>query len=490
MSTMEVTSNWPSDCDSNLQDIIRESEKLPSGELEDLLDEEKCISLARAEGEEEDGGCVIRLAARSTSLRHTNGFSPRSKRLLVGFMVLSEARVIEVCTGTHEEYFKTVHGSLLGDFGDSKIFKCEFQFEKCQETVVLKLKGTCHGESVWIYGFHITTAVDPECANAVSRSRFGSEHLSSVLKEKDVQMSKEAMKFRQMLESYNNGMKEKGDALQGADPMNLMSIMFGSMIPSARPEMFPSSLGEGNARKKKGRVEDEIESVISKVESETKRVKGTTDGSRESNLYKVENALKHLALYPENKLLKEKSTRMADGGSESPMQVNRLVEKLQNYMDDGSAAPKSMMELTNMLQKSVGVDPGPNSFNVTERNAIGFKSKNSLMENCQESSRSESTEGLCKCSKSSQDVMRGNVTQSQGSAADASIQQDSNRHVISADFEDRLAQQVERLIDEKLAAMEDRLMKKFEQKLVEKIDEESVKLNKIENLLERIYERL
>lgn len=487
---MEVTSNWPSESGCTLQDIIRESEKLPSGELEDLLDEERCISLARGEGDVEDGGCVIRLVARSPSFRHTNGFSSRNKRLLVGFVVLSEARVIEVCTGMHEEYFKTVHGSLLGDFGDSKLFKCELQFEKCQETVVLKLKGTCHGESVWIYGFHIMTVADPECANAISKSRFGSEHLSTVLREKDVQMSKEAMKFRQMLESYNNGMKEKGDALQGADPMSLMSMMFGGMIPSARPDMFPTSLGEGIARKKKGRVEDEIESVISKVESETKRVKGTIDGSKESNLYKVENALKHLALYPENKVLREKNTRVADGGGEPPLQMNKLVEKLQNYMDDGSTAPKSMMELTNMLQKSVGVDPGPNSFNVSERNAIGLKSKNSLVDNCQESSRTGSTEGLCKCSKSSQDITSGNVMHLQENAGAASIQQDSNKDVVSADFEDRLAKQVELLIEEKLAEMEDRLMKKFEQKLVEKIDEENVKLSKIENLLERIYERL
>lgn len=486
MSTMEVTSNWPSESDSALQDVIQESEKLPSGELEDLLDEERCISLSRPEGVEDDGGCVIRLASRYPSFRHTNGFSSRAKRLLSGFMVLSEARVIEVCTGTHDEYFKTVHGSLLGDFGDSRIFKCEIQFEKFQETVMLKLKGTCHEDSVWIYGFHIMTGAEAESGNVVSRSRFGSEHLSSVLQEKDVQMSKEAMKFRQMLESYNNGMKERGDTLQGGDPMSLMSVMFGSMIPSAGPEMFPGPLVEGNARKKKGKVEDEIQSVISKVESETKRVKGTLE---DSNLYKVENVLKHLALYPENKVLREKNIRISDGGSEPPPQMNKLVEKLQNYMGEGSAAPKSMMELTNMLQKSVGVEPGSNSFNA-EKNAIGLNSKNSYMENCQESSRTVSSEGLYKCSKSVQDIARGCKVQSQGNAGAASKQQDSNKGANASDFEDRITQHLERLIDDKLMAMEERLMRKFEQKLVEKVEEESAKLNKIENLLEKIYERL
>lgn len=175
---MEAQTNWSSESDADINDILQESANFPTGELENLLDEEKCLSLIRrpttseetTTGIQEEEECVLKLVTktppRSTlwqtdiHLESANKCSTRPVKLFLGVVLLSEARVVEVCTGPHQEYLKTVHGELVGDFGDSRMYKCELRVDKPRDTLWLKLKSSCHSDSVWIYGLHVVTTLD------------------------------------------------------------------------------------------------------------------------------------------------------------------------------------------------------------------------------------------------------------------------------------------------------------------------------------------
>lgn len=181
---MEAQTNWSSESDADINDILQESANFPTGELENLLDEEKCLSLIRRPTTSEETTtveqeCILKLVTKTPprsnlwqpdmQIESAYKCSTRPVKLFLGVVLLSEARVLEVCTGPHQEYLKTVHGEMVGDFGDSRMYKCELRVDKPRDSLWLKLKSTCHDDSVWIYGLHVVTTLDTSSSQRDNR---------------------------------------------------------------------------------------------------------------------------------------------------------------------------------------------------------------------------------------------------------------------------------------------------------------------------------
>ncbi|KAG0712608.1 hypothetical protein GWK47_018109 [Chionoecetes opilio] len=303
---MEASSNWVVESVLELQDAIQESTTFPSEDPAEVLDEEKCFSLTRPdEGEGTDGGdwCHIRVSGRHAigtlpwAAQAGPPFSAGNGKLIKGLLVHSEARVLEVCVGPHDEYLKTVHGKRLGQYEDTEMCVCEVQIEPPRREVLMTLKHTYNLDCVWVFGLHVVTTEEPaKCGE----SRFSGDHLSSVLKEKEVNVSKDATRFLHMLESYsaaNHGSKHVNENNQLA----LMSMFLG-------PKMLNTdSCGPGMLGKIHG-IEGKRDTVMhSKLKTEkndtlgSESIKDISAMSRTTDVDKVnsndvENKMKKLKI--------------------------------------------------------------------------------------------------------------------------------------------------------------------------------------------------
>ncbi|CAL4080495.1 unnamed protein product [Meganyctiphanes norvegica] len=238
---MEVCANWVPESSTALQNIVKECEELPSGGLDSLLDEDCCLSLSKPLGDSVTNDCTLSLSTKSLDLLVEPGRAlslvppdiyhagPIIKRkTLNGILIVSEARLIEVFKGQYEEYYKTVQGELVAEFEESKLYQCVIAFDKGEKNVTLKFKYLCNPSSLWIYAIHASTKINLNTDGFGESTRFSGKHLSSVLEEHNVVVSDEASKFRSILESFNNDRSSRVRA-SDKDPMQMM-MMMGAMM--------------------------------------------------------------------------------------------------------------------------------------------------------------------------------------------------------------------------------------------------------------------
>ncbi|XP_069190562.1 uncharacterized protein [Procambarus clarkii] len=524
---MEATSNWSPENNVKLIDVIQESARLPTGDFVDLIDEDKCVSLSRPATDLEE--CYIRLASRSgpASVRNVQGFKSKTKKLIIGIMLLSEARVIETFTGSHDEYCKTVHGKLMGDFEDSKIYKCEVQFNKPKDTVKLKLKATFHGNSLWVYGFHVAISVEPAIQPL---TRFGSDHLSSVLKDKDVQMSKQATKFCQMLENFNS-VNDASNPYIGNNPMALMSMMLGPMMSTSRSSV---SNTETDGKKTYSSCSDNGHTVHAQDKSKVDSIKGSelknsldlfanghylsaniqeeTQYNIENEIKKqhnLENEIKNLVIdcdnkkYKENKMMSDQSSTENGGKSkDSSLHRDNFVEKLNALISDGNHMMVDQQKFCPLVD--IVLKAGTSTSKAMMHSAKGYfiKSSGITDQTCNppqaavDSSRKVPVMNMDQNVKLSPDDCSDSdgawKTRGEAGSVDLSstVHQDTALTRNLSKNNESLLNCIESLIDKKFAAMEERMMQKIEQKLSENAQIDTLKLEKIEGLLSKLHDKL
>nr|XP_053650978.1 LOW QUALITY PROTEIN: uncharacterized protein LOC128701328 [Cherax quadricarinatus] len=517
---MEATSNWTVENDLKLHQVIQETSSFPTGDLVDLLDEDKCFSLSRPATEQVD--CCIRLVTKheaTSARRMQQGLKSKTKKLLLGITMLSEARVIEVYTGSHDEYCMTVQGKVMRDFEDSKIYKCEVRFDKLQEAVLLKLKGIFDVNSLWVYGFHVTIGVE---AARQPGSRFGSDHLSSVLKEKDVQMSKQAMMFCQMLENYNS-VNDSSKPFLGNNPMALMSMMLGPMMSESRSVMSGmETTGKHEVINKTlmNSCSDMGHTVQTQDMPKGDSVRGCelktsldlfanrpclATNIQDETQFNLQNGIKNLVLdcedgkFQENKVMfDQSSTENGEKSKDSPSYSDNFVEKLHALINDGNntvdqqklcplldiafkaGTTSNLMESAkDYFSKSSGVPDQARS-----NPLLGSQSKVPILSNNQHVVKLSPNgySGSFGATKTTEEEgsMDLPTTGHQG-VPEIRYCTGSNKVLLNC---------IEILIDKKLAVFEKRIMQKIEQKLLEKDKKDTIKLEKIEGLLSKLCDKL
>ncbi|XP_071546367.1 uncharacterized protein [Panulirus ornatus] len=473
---MEATSNWSTENNVRIHESIQESTTFPSGSLVELLDEDKCISLIQPISNKSEE-CYIRLGSKlpgQTCVWPKQQGMKRNK-LVSGIMLLSEARIVEVYVGLHDEYCKTVHGKLMGSFDDSRIFKCEVHLDCPKEMVMLKLKATCHVESLWVYGFHVTTSMEPAIQ---SGGRFSSDHLSLVLKDKDVLMSDPALKFCQMLEDFNNSNDSDGP-FHGNSPMALMSMMFSTMksTPKSTSSSFDLEnkldfsgkkiyMGTGIDNSHGKQTQDSLRENTEECDLEKGENLPFGDLCSDANIQEIkhilEDKMKNLEPNYEHKNCKENEGKSDQTDKESIRNLKELVV-LSNNLVNSSTLMCDGSNSTNKPQQ------GNQSGTGCLVNKVPDSSKDQHL-----SKGSDENFGLREAEK--------NVVQ-------CSEMHEGNRKVSTKENRDLLIH-FEKVIDKKFAEMEERLIEKIEQKLSEKAKENSAKLERIEELLSKFFDIL
>lgn len=478
---MEATSNWSTENNVRIHEVIQESTKFPTGDLVELLDEEKCISLIRPTLRENEE-CCIRLGSRPPDpvcvWPRQQELKARNKKLVSGIMILSEARIVEVFAGSHDEYCKTVHGKLMGNFDDSRIFKCEVHFENPKEMVMLKLKATCHEESLWVYGFHVTTSGEPALQTG---GLFSSDHLSSVLKDKDVMLSGQALKFCQMLKDFNNS-NDSDNPFVGKSPMALMSMMFSPMksTPKSSTDLddkldgcgkklyIGTDCGNGHGV----HIPDELREKI--TESDLKNVQdlsssGLYSSANTQNITKhiLENGVKNLVLNCEHKNYREDEVKYGQTDKESEGNLKNLAVFSNNFVNSNAPTCDGISSASNPLPavKTVPVS-------VTDQRLASYSS------DCSNPSAISETRKVY------------NSENNEGSPVQCLEMHQVNRKASTAECSEDLLKHFENLIDKKFSEMEERLTQKIEKKVMEKTKENSDKLERIEGLLSKLFDRL
>ncbi|KAK7083308.1 hypothetical protein SK128_022081, partial [Halocaridina rubra] len=439
---MEITSTWSAENALPIHEVLQESEDLPSGDLVDLLDEEKCTSLVR-DGKGNCSDCIVKFV--STLGAHCN------KKLMRAFMLLSEARFVEVCLGSHEEYYRTSQGTLMGDFGDSKIYKCEIKFDKPQEKVVLKLKGMYLDDCVWIYGLHAAvTSFETRVENgSFANNRFSRDHLSSVLTDKDVHLSKQADKFRQMLESFNSGNNDSQSRAGFLNPLNLMSMMT-LMGPSAtRVKEKELDLRNGNESDhgkdivQEARIpkmcDPDLYGLISQL-GLSKRQAASISSVKGKEMKIPERQEHGLSYFKDDNSVKKTPEGMHV--KDPPYLLANLLDRLKNmHLPDGDGVMDfqkfalQMRELSH--SESILKDAAP-QYNISEDTF------------CQPKNHDTSNVNLkCECGKYDRDILY----------------------------------EIEKICNRKFAEMEERIMTRIEKKLEENCNDSTARLKRLEDMI-------
>lgn len=219
---------------------MKECKVLPSGGLDSLLDEDCCLSLSKPHRNGETNECTLRLSTRLDIQRDprwnpSHGspiiyqMDPKIQRkVLNSVLIVSEARLIEVFKGQHEEYYKTVQGELLAEVEESKLFRSIIAFDKCEESITLKFKNFSDSNSLWIYAIYASTEIVTDTDGFGKPTRFSGKHLTSVLEKHNITISDEASKFRNILESFNNDNSCRV-RVNDKDPVQMM-MMMGAMV--------------------------------------------------------------------------------------------------------------------------------------------------------------------------------------------------------------------------------------------------------------------
>ncbi|KAK3866643.1 hypothetical protein Pcinc_027845 [Petrolisthes cinctipes] len=518
---MEAHTNWNPENEVDINDVLQESANFPTGEMEDLLDEEKCLSLTRPTLTEEDTieECIVKLQQQTKTpprsiwpdkqILETNYKCTRPK-LFLGVVLLSEARVLEVCSGPHQEYLKTVHGELVGDFGDSRMYKCELRVDKPKDALWLKLKSTCHADSVWIYGLHVVTTLDTKSTEM--ESRFSHAHLSSILQEKDVQMSKDATKFRNMLEAFNSA-KSQSDEINGNNPMAFMSMLLGPAKSGKSFSPHPSMQGrtQGSCKKKSvhmerdnefqsGKRDYSSEGYEQKIEnpnnssasvcSDKEMVSDILRKNMTSLSIKIDSA--ESQGYKEKIEISEPSAKYITEISNLKQHQDNITKQFFTLMDNKGGPQMEGEMLEHVMKMAAKMNNGK-----VERLANGQESDVTSPDVTTRPSQSlSSSNSKCKkfAVKSTSTDERDDIqTFSEYKEKDNEMLT-SEPHIhgesISLPASDPVIKMIENMIDRKFADMEEKVLQKIEDKLSKKAQADSLRLERIEGLLVKLCEKL
>ena len=490
-----------------LQDAIQESTTFPSEDLAEVLDEEKCFSLTRPDDTEGDDWCFIRLGGGGNTSpwaaqSHVLPAPPGSTKLIKGIVLHSEARVVEVCVGAHDEYFKTVHGKRLGQYEDTEMCACHVQFDPPRREVLLTLKHTYNVDCVWVFGLHVVTTEETvKCRE----SKFSGGHLSSVLKDKEVNVSKDAARFLHMLESYN-GVNNGSSQLNENNQLALMSMFLGPKMlnnVSLGPGMFDKvdNKDEKNyAVKKRLRTEKDDIPEVKKDLSAASRV---TDMD-EANCNDVENKMKELKINREESNISKELTSEGNnntGGNlykeshrtSKPQTVGNqdgFIEKLFTLM--GNTGQQNTQGQRNITKPEASLPPpspldcllrppaaSPHDHNADVMQTL-MKSLSRIPTKTNNFHPSHSAAGGGPAHSTPRARVSGNDVWPGDGGCDG----------LSLEKSGLLLKEIENMIDRKFAQMEERLVKRLEEKVAEKAESDRKKLENIEQHLCRLCEHL
>ena len=455
-----------------LRDAIQESTTLPSEDLAELLDEEKCFSLTRPEDGED--WCYIKLGRNTSTLPTWQ--KPPSQKLIKGILLYSEARVVEVCVGAHDEYLKTVHGRRLGQYEDTEMCACQVQVDPPRQEVLLTFKHTYNIDCVWVFGLHVMTTEEqvkgPE-------GRFSGGHLTSVLKEKDVNVSKDAAKFLSMLESYNGGKFNENNQLA------LMSMFFGPKVVNDA-SFSPGVFGKGGGAGGKG---DGKQSGMC-VEGNDSKVTAVD----EANSNSVESKMKELAITSEDGEINNKATSEGNNNTTGNLYKEAMQPKPQTVPSTENN-DRMLEKLLTLMENTQGqhsvtkteASPPPTSYDSLKPSGPPSHLLHTFIQSL---GRIPPPGNNFHPSHSAAPGPAHSTPRARGGGGGNVWPGDGGSDELSLEGSEVLLKEIENMIDRKFAQMEERLVRRIEEKIVEKAEQDSKRLEKIEEHLSKLCDHL
>lgn len=331
--------------------------------------------------------------------------------------------------------------------------------------------------------------------------RFSQAHLSSILQEKDVQMSKDAVKFRHMLEAFNSS-KSRSDEINGNNPMAFMSML---LDPAVGGKCFSPHLG----------MQGRNQTSCKKKSESNNECKSEKLDSSVTNEQKTENKKNHYAAVCSDEeiiedILRKNKTSLSvksdraecqecKGKTESEptakcktdinnlkMQQDNFAKQFFTLMDNRGGPQMEGEMLRHVMNMATKMNIGE-----TELLAIGPESDSTNTDRTAYPSSSVSNNAMCgkfmvksRGSEEKDDIQTFSEYKEKDNEASLTGQ------AISVHASDTVVKVIEKLIDEKFADMEEKVLQKIEDKLSKKALEDSVRLEKIEGLLLKLCEKL
>lgn len=233
---IDIKSSWECDNVPNLTTTIKIVEDFPEN-IFDIITDEQCISLKQLSGSSE---CTIAIElTESKSLKSlpnesrilsnlsNNNVTPIDNPIkndenynsssvsineglpcqklneiksnyLEKIVILSEAKYIELYSTPYSEYISTVHGNLLREFEDSRIYEFTISFDDLKRSIIIKPKNLFCSDFLWIYGIFI------KVKQGCNQTFQGFKPLEAILKENNVILSEEAQKFKKLVDVYKS----------------------------------------------------------------------------------------------------------------------------------------------------------------------------------------------------------------------------------------------------------------------------------------------
>lgn len=536
-----------------LHEAVQETSTLPSEDVAELLDEDKCFSLTKPDEGAADEACSIRLScAHSSPWLQADG-SAGEKKTIKAVLLHSEARVVEICVGTHDEYLKTVHGKRLGQYEDTEMCACLVELNPPRQEVLLTLKHTYNPECVWVFGLLAVTTQEHKAE--YSESRFSGARLSSVLKDKEVNMSKDAARFLHLLESYNASNHASGQSNEN-NQLALMSMFLGPKMLS-KGHLAPGmlSLGGGDGSKGgtigKGRLNKEenkasghaakvddgvskggavIKGDLSGEESQVGKdhnVISKLEGLENDDANEIENRMKNLGIRDEENNQTNQDEEPANEGKKndnsiysklykepvtprpqtipSAIHQDRMIEKLFSLMGNtrqGTTGPWNMpgqYAITKPETPATSLTPGlseghfplspPQSAASQGHSASHCNMTNALMDSLGQIFSPPHNNNF----QSPHSFISGpthSTPRSREAENNNGIPDNSCDGGLGLQGRRVFLREVESMIEEKFVQLEERLTKRVEEKLAEKAQRDSERLEKIEEQLSKLCEHL
>lgn len=320
-------------------------------------------------------------------------------------------------------------------------------------------------------------------------------------------MSKDAIKFRYMLEAFNSS-KSRSDEINGNNPMAFMSMLLG---PAVGGKCFSPHLGmqERNQTpcKKKGESNNECKS-------------GKLDSSV-TNDQKTENVKNHYAAVCSDEeivedILRKNKTSLSMNSDRAECQeckgkteseptakcktdINNLKMQQDNFakqfftLMDSRGGPQMEGEmLRHVMNMATKMNIGE-----AELLAIGSETDSTNADRTVHPSHLVRNNAMCgkvvvksTSSEEKDDIQTFSEYKNKDSEASLTAGPHTHGQDRSVHAGDTVVRVIENLIDKKIADMEEKVLQKIEDKLSKKAQEDSVRLEKIEGLLLKLCEKL
>ncbi|KAJ6637356.1 hypothetical protein Bhyg_10086 [Pseudolycoriella hygida] len=127
--------------------------------------------------------------------------------------IVCDSDVIELFTGTYEEYIQTYRGELLDEFDGNKSYLFEIKLKK--DTNSLSLKFITLVDQLWIYGVHMYLTEKPI---NIFQPTVNIGNVSDYLSDSKRDLSENASKCKEFIQMHMNANKSSG-------PPNMAALM-------------------------------------------------------------------------------------------------------------------------------------------------------------------------------------------------------------------------------------------------------------------------